>query len=84
MWAWEFVSAMQEIWTFISDSSNRAILSWIGGGAVVVFGGLWSGYVFLSKKPSAEKPYQSPSVNSNSINIEGSVKNSSVKIEDKK
>jgi hypothetical protein len=39
------------IWAFLGDETNRAILSWIGGGVVVVFGGLWAAFkLFLPRK----------------------------------
>jgi hypothetical protein len=38
---------MTSIWTFVKKSENRAILSWIGGGVVVVAGGLWAVVTFL-------------------------------------
>jgi hypothetical protein len=39
---------MEAIWRFLGDKRNRVILSWLGGGAVVVIGGLWAAFVFFA------------------------------------
>jgi hypothetical protein len=41
---------MDKIWAFIGDPSNRDVLTWIGGGVVVLVGGLWAVLKFLVKK----------------------------------
>lgn len=33
---------MSDIWSFLTQPENRALLSWLGGGLVVVCGGLWA------------------------------------------
>ncbi len=38
------------IWAFVQDPGNRAALSWIGGGIVVVIGGLWAAFKFFASK----------------------------------
>jgi hypothetical protein len=44
---------MEAVWRFIGDKRNRITLSWLGGGAVVVIGGLWVAFVYFDeKKPS--------------------------------
>jgi hypothetical protein len=40
---------MAAIWAFLSDPANREVLSWIGGGLVVVCGGLWTVVTFFHK-----------------------------------
>ena len=42
---------MEAIWRFVTD--NREVLSWLGGGAVVVAGGIWTVAKFFLKR---EKP----------------------------
>jgi hypothetical protein len=42
---------MEAIWRFVSD--NQQVLSWFGGGCVVVAGGLWTVTKFFLKR---EKP----------------------------
>jgi hypothetical protein len=41
---------LSSIWDFLKDGSNQAVLSWIGGGIVVVAGGLWAALKFLFPK----------------------------------
>lgn len=43
---------MTTIWAFLSDPAHREVLSWIGGGLVVICGGLWTVVTFL-RKPAA-------------------------------
>lgn len=53
---------MSRIWVFLKRKGNREILAWLGGGAIVVIGGLWSAFVYFGdpKKPDggggSEKP----------------------------
>jgi hypothetical protein len=42
---------MEAIWRFVSD--NQQVLSWFGGGCVVVAGGIWTVTKFFLKR---EKP----------------------------
>lgn len=41
---------MSDLWTFLGDSDNRAVLSWLGGGLVVAAGGLWAVVKFVLKR----------------------------------
>jgi hypothetical protein len=42
---------LANIWSFLQDETNRAVLTWIGGGVVVVVGGAWSFFKFsLSRR----------------------------------
>jgi hypothetical protein len=44
------------LWGFLQDESNRTVLTWIGGGIVVVAGGCWTIIRFLiSKKEKGER-----------------------------
>jgi hypothetical protein len=36
------VGLMGSVWAFLRKPSNRVLLSWLGGGAVVIFGGIWA------------------------------------------
>jgi hypothetical protein len=40
-------SAVRQVWNFIRLKSNRERLAWLGGGAVVVVAGLWTGLVYF-------------------------------------
>jgi hypothetical protein len=45
---------MAEIWSFLTQPENRAVLSWLGGGLVVICGGLWAALKFsLGRRGSA-------------------------------
>ena len=45
------------IWSFLQDPSNQAVLTWLGGGIVVVAGGIWAVFKFvLSNKKKASPP----------------------------
>lgn len=43
---------MRRLWSFLRLKRNREILGWLGGGAVVVIGGLWTAYTFLAHQPA--------------------------------
>jgi hypothetical protein len=44
------------VWEFVQDESNRALISWVGGGIVVVIGGLWAVFKFSRSKQKPEVP----------------------------
>jgi hypothetical protein len=49
---------MQRLWQFLLAKSNRAILSWIGSGLVVVTTGLWAVAThFWKDKPIGPDPH---------------------------
>ncbi len=33
---------MGAVWAFLRNPTNRLLLSWLGGGAVVIVGGVWA------------------------------------------
>jgi hypothetical protein len=43
-------------WHFVENKKNRAILSWLGGGAVVVTAGLWAAFIFFFSEQSKHHP----------------------------
>jgi hypothetical protein len=50
---------LSSIWDFLKDGSNQALLSWIGGGIVVVAGAFWAALKFFfprDKNKSASPP----------------------------
>ena len=38
---------MTDVWSFLADDSNRAVLAWLGGGLVIVAGGAWSVFKYF-------------------------------------
>jgi hypothetical protein len=51
--------SMTTLWAIVQKKSNREIISWVGGGAVIVIAGLWVLfiYVFPPKLPEdKDKP----------------------------
>jgi hypothetical protein len=69
-----------DIWAFLQDESNRAMLGWIGGGIVAVAGGLWAVVKFYAKEGEASP---TPGVRSDrgSAAIGGDNVNSPIKID---
>jgi hypothetical protein len=47
---------MVRIWDWLRDEKNRAPVSWIGGGVVVVAGALWTATTFFFPHNSDQKP----------------------------
>jgi TIR domain len=51
------------LWGFLREKSNRQVLSWLGGGLVVVATGLWVAFVYFfppGKSPEAKTPEPTP------------------------
>ncbi len=43
---------MSELWNYLTAPENRDMLTWLGGGLVVVCGGIWTVLTFfMSQKP---------------------------------
>ena len=53
---------MGGIWSFLQDTTNQQVLTWIGGGLVVVVGGLWAAFTFFFPKKSESSSAPSRSV----------------------
>jgi hypothetical protein len=45
---------MGSVWAFLRKPSNRLLLSWLGGGAVVIVGGIWAVVTYVW--PAHEAP----------------------------
>ena len=46
---------LANLWSFLQDESNRAVLAWIGGGAVVVAGGIWTVFKFMASDRGSKR-----------------------------
>ena len=64
------------VWAFLKDPSNRDVLTWIGGGIVVVAGGVWEIVKFFAgrrdsggSKPGVSAQNKSVASINNQINI---------------
>jgi hypothetical protein len=49
-------SASANLWRFLIDDKNRAVLGWIGGGLAAVIGALWAAYVHFIPPPKPASP----------------------------
>jgi hypothetical protein len=45
---------MGSVWTFVRKPSNQRLLSWLGGGGVVMAGGIWAVATYIW--PAHESP----------------------------
>lgn len=45
---------MGSVWAFLRKPSNRQLLAWLGGGAVVIAGGIWTVVTYVW--PAHEAP----------------------------
>jgi hypothetical protein len=53
---------MSDLWAFLGDPQNRAVLGWLGGGLVVLAGGAWTVVKFLARgKGDDAEPAAPPS-----------------------
>jgi len=44
------------LWDFIKNPDNRAVIAFLGGGAVVLAGGIWKAITFIAdRKKDGEK-----------------------------
>jgi hypothetical protein len=72
---------MATLWAIVRKKSNREIISWLGGGAIIAIGGLWAlfVYVFPPKPPEdRDKPRLAIEATNGGIAIGGNVTNSNV------
>jgi hypothetical protein len=62
------------LWKFIRNGKNREILSWLGGGAVVIIAGAWAAVVYFlpAQKPPESRP-ANVEANCGGVAIGGSV-----------
>lgn len=46
----------QAIWTWLADSDNRAILTFLGGGLAALIAGSWAVIKYIHKSREKERP----------------------------
>jgi hypothetical protein len=70
----------EAVWTFLKDPANQAVLSWIGGGIVVIAGGIWAVVKFFAKKEDGGERKPSVKAEGGSVAIGGDNKDSPINI----
>ena len=71
---------MTKLWSFLGQKRNREVLSWVGGGAVVVAAGFWAIMTYLYPPSSGSAPKSSANIEANcgSVAVGGNVTGSTV------
>lgn len=69
---------MRRVWRLLQAKSNRAVLSWLGGGFVVAAAGLWAVMTYIW--PPNNKPIPTPNVTAsgNSVAAGGGISGSTI------
>ena len=57
---------MHNLWSFLSQKRDRAVLGWIGGGIVAVAAGAWAVLVFFLTPSPPPSDDQTPDVEAHS------------------
>ena len=47
---------MDDLWAFLSDPTNQATITWLGGGIAVAAGGAWAMIRYFAKRPQPTRP----------------------------
>lgn len=47
---------MSSLWRFMQNRSNREVLTWLGGGLVILVTGAWALFTYVYPSPPAERP----------------------------
>ena len=58
---------LSSIWNFLKDGSNQAVLSWIGGGIIIIAAGIWAVIKFMAKNSDQKVPKPSVSADHGSM-----------------
>jgi hypothetical protein len=70
---------LDNIWSFLLDENNRAVLAWIGGGVVVVAGGVWAVVKFiLAKRTQKSRPAPSVTATHGGVAAGGNISDSKI------
>jgi len=69
---------LYELWSWLRDPANREVITWIGGGLVVVVGGVWAVVKFFAKKESGAGAALSVRADRGGVAAGGSISNSPI------
>ena len=64
--------------SFLKDTSNQQVLTWLGGGLVVVIGGLWTVVKFFAKKGGSGEAASSVRVGRGGVAAGRDISNSTI------
>jgi hypothetical protein len=70
----------ENLWAFVRDPENREVLTWIGGGLVVVVTGVWALYKSRSSGAVPNTPKPTVSAESGSVAIGGRADHAKIKV----
>ncbi len=69
---------LDELWSWLRDPANREVITWIGGGLVVVVGGVWAVVKFFTKKENGPGPALHVRADRGGVAAGGSISNSRI------
>jgi len=69
---------LDELWSWLRDPANREVITWIGGGLVVVIGGIWAVVKFFARKESGAGAAPSVRADRGSVAAGGNISNSPI------
>jgi hypothetical protein len=67
-----------QLWSWLTNAANRDVITWIGGGLVVVIGGVWAVVKFFAKKESSAGAARSVRADRGGVAAGGSISNSPI------
>ena len=51
---------LSRLWNFLRDEGNRGVLAFLGGGAAIVIGGIWTATIHFVEPKGGGKPEPAP------------------------
>jgi len=70
-----------KVWSFLSKDANRKILSWIGGGIVVVISALWAAFVYFAPPSKPVSQPASVTASGGGVAIGGNITGSNITVD---